>query len=60
VVRLPFITETSLGHEVLHSWFGNSVEVDAGQGNWCEGLTTYLADQAFAADKGTDADHLGV
>lgn len=52
VVRLPFITETSLGHEVLHSWFGNSVDVDTSQGNWCEGLTTYLADQAFAADKG--------
>jgi uncharacterized iron-regulated protein len=55
VVRLPFITETSLGHEVLHSWFGNAVDVDASQGNWCEGLTTYLADQAFAADKGGDA-----
>jgi uncharacterized iron-regulated protein len=52
VVRLPFITETSLGHEVLHSWFGNSIDVDASQGNWCEGLTTYLADQAFAGDKG--------
>lgn len=52
VVRLPFITETSLGHEVLHSWFGNSVDVETSQGNWCEGLTTYLADQAFAADKG--------
>ncbi len=52
VVRLPFITETSLGHEVLHSWFGNAVGVDASQGNWCEALTTYLADQAFAADKG--------
>jgi len=55
VVRLPFITETSLGHEVLHSWFGNAVGVDASQGNWCEALTTYLADQAFAADKRTDA-----
>lgn len=54
VVRLPFITETSLGHEVLHSWFGNAVDVDYGQGNWCEGLTTYLADQAYAADKGED------
>jgi uncharacterized iron-regulated protein len=51
VIRLPFITETSLGHEVLHSWFGNSVGVDPSQGNWCEGLTTYLADQAFAADR---------
>ncbi|MFH1019905.1 MAG: ChaN family lipoprotein, partial [Pseudomonadota bacterium] len=55
VVRLPFITETSLGHEVLHSWFGNAVDVDATQGNWCEGLTTYLADQAFAATAGNDA-----
>ncbi|MFA7383677.1 MAG: ChaN family lipoprotein [Desulfurivibrionaceae bacterium] len=54
VVRLPFITETSLGHEVLHSWFGNGVDVDPAQGNWCEGLTTYLADQAFAAEAGTD------
>jgi aminopeptidase N len=55
VVRLPFITETSLGHEVLHQWFGNSVEVDASRGNWAEGLTTYLADQAFAADQGEGA-----
>ncbi len=55
VVRLPFITETSLGHEVLHSWFGNAVGVEGSQGNWCEGLTTYLADQSFAADKGSDA-----
>ncbi|MFA6283317.1 MAG: ChaN family lipoprotein, partial [Desulfurivibrionaceae bacterium] len=54
VVRLPFITETSLGHEVLHSWFGNAVGVDGSQGNWCEGLTTYLADQAFAVDKQGD------
>ena len=56
VVRLPFITETSLGHEVLHSWFGNAVGVDYAMGNWCEGLTTYLADQAFAADKGEEVD----
>lgn len=57
VVRLPFITETSLGHEVLHSWFGNAVRVDYAAGNWSEGLTTYLADQAFAADKGIDAEY---
>jgi len=55
VVRLPFITETSLGHEVLHSWFGNAVRVDPRRGNWCEGLTTYLADQAYADDKGEGA-----
>jgi uncharacterized iron-regulated protein len=52
VVRLPFIVNTSLGHEVLHSWFGNAVNVDYEEGNWCEGLTTYLADHAFKEDKG--------
>ena len=54
VARLPFIKDTSLGHEVLHSWFGNGIMVDDSTGNWCEGLTTYLADQAFAADQGKD------
>ncbi|HXW68902.1 MAG TPA: hypothetical protein VEJ88_04785, partial [Dissulfurispiraceae bacterium] len=39
VVRLPFILETSLGHEVLHQWFGNLVYVDYDKGNWSEGLT---------------------
>ncbi len=44
IVRLPFILETSLGHEIAHSWWGNGVLVDYSQGNWCEGLTTYVAD----------------
>lgn len=47
VVRLPFIVETSLGHEILHNWWGNSVFVDKWQGNWCEGLTTYMADYYY-------------
>jgi aminopeptidase N len=55
IVRLPFITDTSLGHEILHSWFGNAIRVDQSQGNWCEGLVTYMADQAFAADRGEGA-----
>ena len=50
VVRLPFIKDRSLGHEILHSWFGNSVSVDDRDGNWSEGLATYLADQSFAAE----------
>ncbi len=50
VVRLPFIKDTSLGHEILHSWFGNSVRLSDSGGNWCEGLTTYLADQMYAED----------
>ncbi len=52
VLQLPFIKETSLGHEIVHSWFGNAVEVNSSQGNWCEGLTTFLADHAYREDKG--------
>jgi aminopeptidase N len=52
VLKLPFIPETSLGHEILHSWFGNSVYVDYLKGNWSEGLTTYLADQYYEQMKG--------
>ena len=28
VLRLPFIKSTSLGHEVLHNWWGNGVYLD--------------------------------
>jgi aminopeptidase N len=52
VLRLPFIKETSLGHEILHSWFGNKVDVDYSDGNWCEGLTSYLADHSYRAERG--------
>lgn len=44
VIRLPFLPDTSLPHEIVHSWWGNAVEVDYARGNWCEGLATYLAD----------------
>lgn len=54
VLRLPFIRTTSLGHEVLHSWWGNGVEVDYATGNWAEGLTTYMADYAFAETRGPE------
>jgi hypothetical protein len=47
VLRLPFIVKTSLGHEIAHNWWGNSVFVDADRGNWCEGLTTYVADYHY-------------
>ena len=47
VLKLPFVRATSLGHEVLHNWWGNGVYVDYTQGNWCEGLTTFMADYAY-------------
>jgi len=56
VVRLPFITETSLGHEVLHQWFGNAVSPSENGGNWSEGLTTLLADMQYAAEIGRGAE----
>jgi len=52
LMRLPFILDSSLGHEILHEWFGNWVYADTRQGNWTEGLTTYLADHHYAALKG--------
>jgi aminopeptidase N len=54
VVRLPFIVKTSLGHEILHQWFGNSIYIDFVTGNWAEGLTTYLSDHYYAAMEGKD------
>ncbi|MGB9496520.1 MAG: ChaN family lipoprotein [Dissulfuribacterales bacterium] len=57
VARLPFIVDTSLGHEILHSWFGNSVYVDPREGNWSEGLTTYLADHLYKEQKGLGRDY---
>jgi hypothetical protein len=47
VLRLPFIRATSLGHEVLHNWWGNGVYPDYDKGNWSEGLTTFMADYAY-------------
>ena len=47
VLRLPFIIDTSLGHEIAHCWWGNGVYVDSAGGNWSEGLTTYVADYLY-------------
>ena len=50
VLKLPFIRGTSLGHEVLHNWWGNGIYVDYERGNWSEGLTTFMADYAYKED----------
>jgi aminopeptidase N len=52
VLRLPFIRSTSLGHEVLHNWWGNGVYPDYARGNWAEGLTTFMADYAYREREG--------
>lgn len=38
-----YLGPSGLGHEILHCWWGNHVYLDPRDGNWCEGLTTYLA-----------------
>ncbi len=55
VLRLPFIRSTSLGHEVLHNWWGNGVYPDYGKGNWSEGLTTFMADYAYKERESSQA-----
>ena len=52
VIRLPFIPETSLGHEITHQWFGNYVFADFRKGNWLEAITTYLSDHLYEEQKG--------
>ncbi len=51
VLRLPFIPDTSLGHEIAHNWWGNSVYIDDSKGNWVEALTTYTADYRYERKK---------
>src|SRR5712671_6488149 len=57
VIRFPFILHSSYPHELLHNWWGNGVFVDFAGGNWCEGLTAYLADHLIAEQRGQGADH---
>ena len=52
VIRLPFILASSYPHEILHNWWGNSVFVDYESGNWCEGLTAYMADHLIQEQRG--------
>jgi uncharacterized iron-regulated protein len=57
VLRFPFILHSSYPHEILHNWWGNSVFVDAASGNWCEGLTAYLADHLVKEQRGQAAGY---
>jgi aminopeptidase N len=52
VIRFPFILSSSYPHEILHNWWGNSVFVDYDTGNWCEGLTAYMADHLVQEQRG--------
>jgi aminopeptidase N len=57
IIRFPFIISSSYPHEILHNWWGNSVFVDYESGNWCEGLTAYLADHLIQEQRGTGDEY---
>ncbi len=42
-IKRHYVQPYALGHEIVHAWIGNSVFNRDDQGNWVEGLTTYLA-----------------
>jgi aminopeptidase N len=57
VIRFPFILTSSFPHEILHNWWGNSVFVDYDTGNWCEGLTAYMADHLIQEQRGRGEEY---
>jgi len=57
VIRFPFILHSSYPHELLHNWWGNSVFVDYDSGNWCEGLTVFLADHLIKEQRGQGVEY---
>ncbi|MEN8192936.1 MAG: M1 family aminopeptidase, partial [Bacteroidota bacterium] len=52
IIRFPWILHSSYPHELLHNWWGNSVYVDFETGNWCEGITAYMADHLISEQRG--------
>ena len=53
IVKRRYVQPYALGHEIVHSWIGNSVFNAVEQGNWVEGLTTYLANYFYEELTGT-------
>ncbi|MFK5878826.1 MAG: M20/M25/M40 family metallo-hydrolase [Flavobacteriaceae bacterium] len=57
IIRFPFILHSSYPHELLHNWWGNSVYVDFETGNWCEGLTVFMADHLIKEQRGAGDEY---
>jgi aminopeptidase N len=57
VIRFPWILHSSYPHELLHNYWGNSVFVDYSKGNWCEGITAYMADHLIKEQQGLADDY---
>ena len=47
IINLPFVIDRSLGHEILHQWYGCAIDTSSKEGNWVEALTTYFADYSY-------------
>ncbi|NOQ91414.1 MAG: hypothetical protein GQ552_01700 [Flavobacteriaceae bacterium] len=57
VIRFPWILFSSYPHELLHNYWGNSVFVNYDEGNWCEGITAYMADHLMQEQRGSGATY---
>ncbi|NVO03433.1 MAG: signal protein PDZ, partial [Bacteroidetes bacterium] len=57
IIRFPFIITSSYPHELLHNYWGNSVYVNYKTGNWCEGITAYMADHLLKEQQGQGAEY---
>ena len=44
-----------LDHELLHNWWGNGILLDPDDGNWCEGLASYMGNYAGHVLDGDEA-----
>jgi aminopeptidase N len=53
IIKRHYTQPYALGHEIVHSWIGNAVFNAVEQGNWVEGLTTYLANYYYEELTGT-------
>ncbi len=57
IIRFPFILHSSYPHELLHNWWGNSVFVNYKKGNWCEGITVFMADHLIKEQRGKGSEY---
>ncbi|MCI1278299.1 MAG: hypothetical protein LKG23_04855 [Nitrospira sp.] len=55
VIKRHYTQSYALGHEIVHSWIGNGVFNRVSQGNWVEGLTTYLSNYYYHELTGDEA-----
>ena len=56
IIDKPFVLNSSLGHEIVHQWFGNYVYAPY-RGNWVEGLTTFYSDYLYAKESNEGAQY---